>query len=70
MNGAPVFLTEEDITELRMELVFGRMFHDYYSTRISIHTISEQISMEMSTFTNLARISQRGLSLITYTASW
>ena len=70
MNGAPIILHEEDIMALKMEAVFGGMFHKYWEERLYNDTPADILAAEIATFDRLLRIAKHNRSYIYYIASW
>lgn len=75
MNGAAIILHEEDIMALKMEAVFGNMFHKYWRER-DTHLVTppglieDHVGTDIEAFDRLLRIAKHNRSYIYYIASW
>ena len=69
LNGAAIILHEEDIMALKMEVMFGDMFHRYWEGMPSV-SADTVVAAEIATFDRLLRIAKRNRSHIYYIASW
>lgn len=74
MNGAPILLTAESITALKMEAIFGDTFSKYWRQwdwGDVVPSYSEaRVKRDILAFDRALRIAKRNLSYIYYVASW
>lgn len=75
MNGAPILLTAESITALKMEAIFGDTFSKYWrqwewGDGGSSYYSEERVKRDILAFDRALRIAKRNLSYIYYVASW
>jgi hypothetical protein len=77
MNGAPIFLSEQDLVSLKLEMMFNSSFQDYWVNYFhglyaleEANPVQTQLNKDISRVDHLIRVRRRNHSSVFYIASW